>query len=148
MRPSDFESAVNGFDALFEDAGAEISLADYFNAGSAYYQMYFKLSKLEDEDSKAKAQEMLEKSGECFAAVVEEDPTDCEAGEQLYYIYISLEDWDKVIETIESMLDNGCERDYITLSNLSVAYTKIGDTTKAGEAYREALEKKPKEGQN
>ncbi len=149
MGNRDFENAVNGFDALLEDAGAEISLADYFNAGSAYYQMYFKLSKLEDEGSKAKAQEMLEKSGECFAAVVEEDPTDCEAGEQLYYIYISLEDWNRVIETIETMLDNGCERDYTTLSNLSVAYTKIDDTTKAGEAYREAMKKKPKEeGQN
>jgi hypothetical protein len=54
-----------------------------------------------------------------------------------------------VIKTIETMLDNGCERSYITLSNLSVAYSNIGDTNKAGEIYREAQEKKPKEeGQN
>ena len=149
MSRRDYEKAVEGFDALFDDAGVEMGLADYFNAGSSYYQMYYKLSKLEDEDSKAKAREMLEKSAECFAMVAEEDPTDCEAGEQLYYIYISLEEWSEVIKTIETMLDNGCERSYITLSNLSVAYSNIGDTNKAGEIYREAQEKKPKEeGQN
>ena len=149
MSRQDYEKAVEGFDILFDDAGVEMSLADYFNAGSSYYRMYYKLSEMEDEESKAKAREMLEKSGECFEMVVEEDPTDCEAGEQLYYIYISLEEWNKVIETIENMFDNGCERSYITLSNLSVAYSHVGNTTKAGEVYREAQEKKPKEeGQN
>lgn len=151
MSNRDYENAVNGFDALLEDAGAEMSTADYFNAGSSYYQMYYKLSNMEDEDSKARAQEMLEKTCECFAIVVEEDPTDCEAGEQLYYIYITMEDWNKVTETIETMLDNECERDYITLSNLSVAYSKVGNIKKAGEIYQEAQEKKPKEeeeGQN
>jgi len=141
----DFESAVNGFDVLFEDAGAELNMADYFNAGISYYQMYTKLVRMEDEDSKTRAQEMLEKAGECFATIVEEDPTDCEAGQQLYYIYIDKEEWDKVITTIQTMLDNGCERDYVILSNLSAAYSQIGNMEKASEFYKEAQEKKPKE---
>lgn len=148
MNRQDFESAVQGFDTLFEDAGAELNTPDYFNAGSSYYQMYYKLSELEDEDSKAKAQEMLEKSGECYSMVVEDDPTDCEAGEQLYYIYLYQEAWNEVIETIETMLDNGCERDYAILSNLGVAYNQIGNTGKAVEIFKEAQEKKPEEGQN
>ena len=149
MSRQDYENAVEGFDLLFDDAGAEISIADYFNAGSSYYQMYYKLQKLEDEESKARAREMLEKAGECFQAVVDEDPTDCEAGEQLYYIYIEIKDWNNVIETIQTMLDNGCERDYTTLSNLGVAYNMIGNKDKALESFKEAEEMKPKEeGQN
>ena len=149
MSRQDYENAVEGFDLLFDDAGAEISLADNFNAGSSYFQMYYKLEKLEDEESKTRAGEMLEKAGECFQAVVEEDPTDCEAGEQLYYIYIYQEAWNEVIETIQAMFDNGCERDHAVLSNLGIAYSKIGDQKKAVEIYKEAQEKRPKEeGQN
>ena len=148
MNRQDFDKAIEMYDALFDDAGVEMSAADYFNAGTSYYQEYIKYHKSENEEEKAKAKAFLEKAGECFSFVYDDSPSDCEAGEQLYYIYINIEKWDEVVKTIESMLDNGCERSYITLSNLGVAYNKLGNQQKAIELFKEAQEKKPAEEQS
>jgi len=145
MSNRDFESASQLYDQMLEDSGAELSLADYFNAGTCYYQLFFKFDKEENEEAKQKASEYLKKSAECYAEVYRQDPTDCEAGEQLYYIYITMEKWEDVIETIETMLSNGCERSYATLQNLGVAYMKTDQKQKAIEVFKEADSKKPKE---
>jgi len=135
---------------LFEDAGAEMTAADYFNAGSCYYQLWA-LSRSGKADSDANSEDdthYLERAAEAYEFVLEDNPADCEGGEQLYYAYINLEKWKEVVRTIEGMLANGCERSYITLSNLGVAYNKIGDKTKAIEAFKEAQEKKPADEQS
>ncbi|MFH1069237.1 MAG: tetratricopeptide repeat protein [Candidatus Glassbacteria bacterium] len=143
MSRQDYDNASEMYDALFDDAGVEMTAADYFNAGNCYYQMYFKLEKSENEEEKAKAKEFLEKSGECYRFTYDGNPKDCEAGEQLYYIYIYLEKWEDVLKTIDAMLSNGCERSYATLTNLGVAYLKLGDQQKAAQIFKEAEEKKP-----
>ena len=146
MTRKEFPKAVDMYDGLLADAGVELSAADYFNAGTCYYQEYMKIFKAEDEATKKKAAELLGKAADAYTEVVAQDPTDCESGEQLYYICITQEKWQEVIKTIEMMLTNGCERSYVTLSNLSVAYTKINNMEKAKQLYEEAQAKKPNEG--
>ncbi len=153
MNDSNYERAGEIYTRWLEDAGLEIgtdiSMADVYNAGMCYYQLYLKLDKQEDEASKQKAIEMLGKSANYFSLVFDDDPTDCESGVQLYYIYISLENWNSVIETIEAMFDNGCPRDRPTLQNLGVGYMKIDQKAKAIEIWKEADElKKKSEGTN
>ncbi len=150
MSKQDFENAARLYDELFEDAGAEMSEADYYNAGSCYYQMWVDevRGKSEEEKNSEQAAHYLTRAAEAFGFVLDENPSDCEAGEQLYYIQINLENWDKVIDIIETMLDNDCERSYITLSNLGVAYNKIGKQQKAVEIFKEAQEKKPADEQS
>ena len=54
-----------------------------------------------------------------------------------------------MIETIETMFDNGCPRDRPTLQNLGVGYMKIDQKDKAIEIWKEADElKKKSEGTN
>ena len=92
---------------------------------------------------------MLKKSSDCFSQVFEDEPTDCESGTQLYYIYITLENWESVVKTIDTMLDNACPRDHPTLQNLGVAYMKLDQKEKAVEVWKEADElKKKTEGSN
>ena len=153
MNDSNYESAGEIYTRWLEDAGLEIGtdigIADVYNAGMCYYQLYLKLEKEEGEDSKQEALEMLDKSANCYSQVFEDEPTDCESGIQLYYIYISLENWNGVIETIETMFDNGCPRDRPTLQNLGVGYMKIDQKDKAIEIWKEADElKKKSEGTN
>ncbi|MCE5271293.1 tetratricopeptide repeat protein [bacterium] len=138
MTRQDFEAAARIFDTMLSDAGAELGAADYFNAASCYYQIYMGLSKKEDQASKDKAAEFLHKAAGAYTSVLEETPNDCEAATQLYYTYINLENWPKVIETIEGMMKNGCQRDYPTLQNLGVAYVKVGNKEKGVEVFKEA----------
>jgi tetratricopeptide (TPR) repeat protein len=150
MGMQDFENATRLYEELFEDAGAEMTAADYFNAGSCYYQMWA-ASRSGKDNSEANSEEdthYLERAAEAYEFVLDDNPADCEAGEQLYYAYINLEKWPEVVETIENMLDNGCDRNYITLSNLGVAYNKIGNQQKAVEVFKEAQEKKPADEQS
>ncbi|MEA1997356.1 MAG: tetratricopeptide repeat protein [Gemmatimonadota bacterium] len=147
MANKDFEKAAGIYDLMLEDVAAELGMSDIYNAGTCYYQVYFDYSKAEDEAGKEKSAEMLEKAGDCYSQVVEDDPTDCEAGTQLYYIYITQEKWEQVAEIIEGMLDNNCPRDYITLQNLGVSYIKMDQKKKAIEIFKEAETLKPKEGQ-
>lgn len=150
MSMQDFERASELYTELFEDSGAEITAADYFNAGSCYYQMWVEETRddAEGEEQSAAAVEYLEKAAEAYNYVLDDNPADCEAGEQLYYTYINLDNWEQVVETIETMLDNGCERSYITLQNLGVAYVKTGNQQKATEVWKEAEEKKPADEQS
>ncbi|MBW7995299.1 MAG: tetratricopeptide repeat protein [Candidatus Glassbacteria bacterium] len=150
MSMQDFESAGMLYEELFEDAGAEMTEADYFNAGSCYYQMWVSetRNKAEGEKDSEQATHYLERAAEAYEYVMDDNPSDCEAGEQLYYSYINLENWAQVVETIETMLDNGCERTYITLSNLGVGYSKIGNQQKAIEVFKEAQENKPADEQS
>ncbi|MFC1544657.1 tetratricopeptide repeat protein [Gemmatimonadota bacterium] len=150
MGMQDYDSATRLYEELFEDAGAEMTAADYFNAGSCYYQMWAasRSGKATSETNSEEDTHYLERAAEAYEFVLEDNPTDCEAGEQLYYAYINLEQWQEVVTSIETMLDNGCERSYITLSNLGVAYNKIGDQQKAVEIFKEAQENKPADGQS
>ncbi|MBN2288843.1 MAG: tetratricopeptide repeat protein [Candidatus Glassbacteria bacterium] len=153
MNRSDFENSARIYSQWLNDAGLEIgtdiSMADLYNAGMCYYQLYLKLDKSEDEATKQQAHDYLVQAAECFSRVYEDTPTDCESGVQLYYIYITLDRWDQVITTIETMIDNNCPRDHATLQNLGVAYMKQGDKTKAIEIWKEAEELKAKtEGSN
>jgi len=145
MSQRDYENAARIYDDIFADAASEISTADAFNAGSCYYQLYITYSKKEDQASKDKASELLTKAGDCYSQVLKEDPTDCEAGTQLYYIYIYSEQWQKVVDTIELMFANNCPRDHGTLQNLGVAYMKIDNKDKAIEIWKEAEALKNKE---
>jgi len=142
MTASDYENASEIYSQWLDDAGLEIgvdiSMADVYNAGMCYYQLYIKLEKQEDDASRQQAQDYLIRSADCFSQVYEDNPTDCESGIQLYYIYITLEEWQRVVETIETMLDNGCPRDYAILMNLGVAYTKLDQKTKAIQIWKEA----------
>lgn len=153
MNNDDYENASRIYSQWLDDAsleiGTEISMADVYNAGMCYYQLFIKLDKKEDEASQEEANEMLVKSSDCFSQVYEDEPTDCESGTQLYYIYITLEEWEPVVKTIETMFDNGCPRDHPTLQNLGVAYMKIDQKDKAIEVWKEADElKKKSEGSN
>ena len=153
MSDNDYENASMIYSQWLDDAGleigTEISMADVYNAGMCYYQLFFKLDKKEDEASKEEAVEMLKKSSDCFSQVFEDEPTDCESGTQLYYIYITLEEWESVVKTIDTMLDNACPRDHPTLQNLGVAYMKLDQKEKAIEVWKEADElKKKTEGSN
>ena len=150
MSKQDFANAARIYDELFEDAGADLTPADYFNAGSCYYQMWAD-SRRGKADSEANTEDdthYLERAAEAYEFVIEDNPADCEAGEQLYYAYINLEKWPEVVKTIEGMLDNDCERSYVTISNLGVAYNKIGNKQKAIEAFKEAQAKKDAEDQS
>lgn len=150
MNMQDFASAAGIYEDLFEDAGAEMGGADYFNAGSCYYQMWIAETKdkSDEEQDSVQATHYLSRAAEAYEFVLEDNPTDCEAGEQLYYTYINLDNWEQVIGTIVNMFDNGCERSYITLSNLGVAYNKTGNQKKAVEIFKEASEKKPADEQS
>ena len=150
MSMQDFENATRLYDELFEDSGAELGDADYFNAGSCYYQMWVANTrgKTDEEKNTEEVRHFLNRAAEAYEFVLDENPADCEAGEQLYYTHINLENWQQVIETIERMLANDCERSYITLSNLGVAYNKVGNQQKAIEVFKEAQEKKPADEQS
>jgi tetratricopeptide (TPR) repeat protein len=145
MTRQNFESAAPIYESMLADAGAELGAADFFNAASCYYQLYTVLSKKEDQASKDKAIECLKKAADAYSRVLEETPNDCEAGTQLYYTYINLENWAKVVETIENMLKNGCPREYVVLQNLGVAYVKVGNKEKGVEVFKEAESIKPQE---
>ncbi len=150
MNMEDFVNATRLYEELFEDAGAELGAADYFNAGGCYYQMWVTETrdKSGEEKNTEEATHFLTRASEAYEYVLEDNPTDCEAGEQLYYIQINLDNWEQVIETIEGMFDNGCERSYVTLQNLGVAYTKIDNKDKAIEVWKEAEAKKPADEQS
>jgi tetratricopeptide (TPR) repeat protein len=143
MTRQEFENAARIYDSMLQDAGAELTGPDYFNAGGCYYQLYIVLNKKEDEASKKQAVENLKKAADAYTKVIELDPTDCESSTQLYYSCIALNEWNKVIKTIEGMLANGCPRDYATLANLGVAYMKIDDKKKSVEILMEAEKLKP-----
>ncbi|MEA2064535.1 MAG: DUF2225 domain-containing protein [Gemmatimonadota bacterium] len=134
------------WDEMGLEVGEDISMADIYNAGSCYYRLFIDLEKKEDDASKEQAAESLKNSGECFAQVFEDDPTDCESGMQLYYIYIAQQDWENVVQAIETMLENDCTRDYATLTNLAVGYTKLGQSKKAAGIFKEAQEIKKESG--
>jgi tetratricopeptide (TPR) repeat protein len=153
MSASNYEQASEIYTQWLDDAGLEIgtdiSMADLYNAGLCYYQLFFKLDKMEDEESKQRGVEMLTKAAECYSMVYEDTPTDCDAGTQLYYIYITLAEWQQSVETIGTMLDNGCPRDLVTLQNLGVGYMKLDNKVKAAEVFKELDElKKQAEGSN
>jgi len=143
MTRQDFDNAARLYDTMLSDAGMELSAADYFNAASCYYQIYQFNAKKEDQASKDLAQQNLQKAADSYNKVLAETPNDCEAAELLYYTYINMVKWDKVLETIETMFKNGCERNYVSLQNLAVAYMQTGDKQKAAAAFKEAESVKP-----
>ena len=145
MNKREYDKAGEIYDALFEDAAADLSSADAYNAGTCYFQLYYADSKKEDEASKAKSKEILDKAAKCFERVFTADPTDCDAGTQLYSIYYTMQQWEKVAKTIETMFSNNCPRDYGTLEYLAAAYMNINQKDKALETLKEAESKKPKE---
>ncbi len=146
MTANKFEDAARIYDEIMSDATAEISAADAFNAGTAYYQVYYQFTKAEDDASKQKAREYLGKAAGAYEMVLKETPEDCEAATQLYYAYINLEQWDKVVATIETMLAKSCPRDYAILQNLGVAFMKTNQQAKAIEVFKEADKLKAQEG--
>lgn len=146
MTRQEFVNAARIYDSMLEDAGAELTADDHFNAASCYYQIYLENSKKEDQASKDLAEQSLQKAANAYEMVLKETPNDCEAATQLYYTYINMDKWDSVVATIETMFKTGCPREYVVLQNLGVAYVKVGNTEKAAATFKEAEALKPAEG--
>ena len=148
MAERDFDNAARIYSMMMDDPGIEISTADYYNAGMCFFQLAADLEKKDDDASRAEAQKKYSSAAECFSNVYDSDPTDCDAGTQLYYVYISLDQWENVQKTISTMLDNSCPRDMATLQNLGVAYLKMDDKPKAAAVFKEVEELKASGAEN